>query len=154
MLYNYLKIIHVISAAVLFGTGLGTAFYMYLANKSKDITLIVTATKNVVKADWLFTTTSGFIQAITGFWMVYLHGYSLHLLWVQGSIIGYFIAAVCWFPVVYFQIKLRDLATIALTTNTALTKEYDFYYRFWITLGWPAFISLLVVFYFMSVKPL
>ena len=72
MLYDWIKIIHIFSAAALFGTGLGTAFYMFYVNQQKDITLIAKATAAVVIADWLFTATSGVIQAVTGFMMIYL----------------------------------------------------------------------------------
>src|SRR5580704_333976 len=101
MLYAWIKILHIVSASVLFGTGLGTAFYMFYVNLQKDITLIAKATSAVVIADWLFTATSGVVQAVTGFILVYLKGYSLLSLWVFGSIVGYVIAAVCWVPVVW-----------------------------------------------------
>ena len=153
MLYLYLKFIHVISSTILFGTGIGTACNLFLANRTKDTAIISATTRYVVFADWIFTGSSGLVQAVTGLWMVYLVGYPLTSLWIMGSIIGYLIAAVCWFPVVFLQIKMRDFALIAHQTGTELPPIYYRYYRTWFWLGWPAFISLVIVFYLMTNKP-
>ncbi|MHB1949378.1 MAG: DUF2269 family protein [Gammaproteobacteria bacterium] len=153
MLYAWIKIIHIISASVLFGTGLGTAFYMFYANLQNDVKLIAKATTEVVIADWLFTLTSGIIQAITGFILIYLKGYSLLSFWVLGSILGYVIAGACWVPVVWLQMRCRDLAILASANNSSLPDEYKKYYRIWWLLGIPAFISLVIVFYLMTNKP-
>lgn len=150
MLYEWLKIIHVISAAVLFGTGLGTAFYMLYVNFQKDIALIAYVTRQVVIADWLFTGTSGVIQVATGFSMVYLKGYSLSSLWIVGSIIGYSIAAACWIPVVFLQIRCRNLAFTALHTQAPLSASYYRCFMLWWILWIPAFLALIVVFYLMT----
>jgi uncharacterized membrane protein len=153
MLYLWLKFIHVISSTILFGTGIGTACVMVYGNKTRDLNVITAITSYVVLADWLFTTTSGIIQPLTGFWMVHINHYSFKSLWVMGSITGYLIAACCWFPVVYLQMKMRDLALTAQATSTALPPLYYRYFKCWFCLGWPAFISLIVVFYLMTNKP-
>ncbi len=153
MLYAWIKILHIISASVLFGTGLGTAFYMFHVNQQKNVALIAAATSAVVVADWLFTATSGVIQAITGFILVYLKGYSLLSLWVLGSILGYVIAGICWLPVVWLQMQCRDLALEASIKKVPLSPEYQRYFRIWCLLGIPAFIALTGVFYLMANKP-
>ena len=152
MLFYMIKIIHVISSAVLFGTGLGTAFYMLLVNQQKNCALIAQATKQVVFVDWVFTGSSAVIQFITGIFLVGLKGYSPMAPWLLISVLGYVIAGACWIPVVYLQIRCRDLAFDAVKNNTPLTKKYYRYYRIWWILGIPAFLSLLVVFYFMVNK--
>lgn len=153
MLYAWIKILHIISASVLFGTGIGTAFYMFYVNQQKNVTLIAKATAAVVVADWLFTATSGVVQAATGFILLYLKGYSLVSLWVLGSILGYVIAGVCWAPVVWLQMRCRDLAFAASVNQTPLPKEYQSYFGMWWLLGIPAFIALVCVFYLMTNKP-
>lgn len=153
MLYLWLKFIHVISSTILFGTGIGTACTMFYGHNTKNTQVIAATTRYVVLADWIFTASSGFIQPVTGFWMVYLAGYSWTSLWVLGSIIGYLIAAFCWFPVVYLQLKMRELADQANRSKTSLPRTYYQYFTYWFCLGWPAFISLVVVFYLMTNKP-
>ena len=49
------KWLHVLSSTLLFGTGIGTAFAMFYANRSGDIRAIAIVARNVVRADWLFT---------------------------------------------------------------------------------------------------
>lgn len=154
MLYATIKIIHIISAAILFGTGIGTAFYMLYANLKKDVALIAKATTAVVRADWLFTATSGVVQAITGFILIYLKKYDFGFLWVWGSILGYIVALVCWLPVVWLQIRCRDLAYSAANKQEVLAAEYHKYFTYWWLLGIPAFIALIMVYYFMTNKPI
>lgn len=153
MLYLWLKYIHILSSTILFGTGIGTACVMFYGHYTQNINAMAVINNYVVKVDWLFTGTSGIIQPLTGFWMVYLVGYPLHALWLLGSIIGYIITALCWFIVVALQIKLRNMTTQAAQKNTILPPAYYRYFKWWFFLGWPAFISLLIVFYLMVVKP-
>lgn len=153
IIYNWIKVLHVISAAALFGTGIGTAMYMLLANKTKDTKLISMTTKNVVRADWIFTGIAGFLQPITGLTMIIIKPYPITTFWVMFSILGYFIAAFCWFPVAYIQVKLYNIAKVSCEQNTQLPPHYYSYYRTWLTLGWPAFIVLIAVFFLMSNRP-
>jgi uncharacterized membrane protein len=154
MLYLWLKLTHIISSTILFGTGIGTACNMFLAHQTRDTSIIATTARYVVFADWIFTSTSGIIQPVTGFWMIYLAGYSLKSFWIWGAIVGYLIAAMCWFPVVYLQIKIRDIAAKSLQDKAALPPRYFRYFRYWFCLGWPAFISLIIIFYLMTFKPM
>ncbi|MCX7123235.1 MAG: DUF2269 domain-containing protein [Gammaproteobacteria bacterium] len=153
MLITFILILHIIGAAVLFGTGMGTAFYMLAANRSRNITFIAKATQLVVKADWIFTGTAGILQPITGALLVYLKGYHFADFWVWGSILGYVIAGGFWLPVVYFQIALGKIANQALAKGTALPPRYHSLYRAWFWCGWPAFLSLIGVFFLMSTGP-
>ena len=151
-MYDFIKIAHIISASVLFGTGLGTAFYMFYVNSQENIGLIAKATRQVVFADWVFTGSSGIIQFLTGMWMVYLKGYSMGHVWIWGALLGYSVAGCCWIPVVYLQIKCQRLAELALVTKQPLSKAYRKAVKLWILLGIPAFISLIVVYYLMVNK--
>jgi uncharacterized membrane protein len=153
MPYLWLKFIHVISSTILFGTGIGTASVMLYGHYTRDTRIIASINRYVVVADWIFTTPSAAVQLLTGLWMVYLAGYSFTVFWIWGSIVGYFIAAICWFPVVYLQIKMRDFAIHAIQTNTMLPPRYFSYFNYWFYLGWPAFFSLVLVFYLMTNKP-
>ncbi|KTD16051.1 DUF2269 family protein [Legionella jordanis] len=153
MLYLWLKYIHILSSTILFGTGIGTACVMLYGHWTKDLAAMAIINRYVVLVDWLFTGTSGFIQAITGLTMVYIAKYPLTSLWIWGGITGYIITALCWFPVVYLQIRIRDITVKAWQNKEALPEIYYTYFKWWFALGWPAFISLLIVFYLMVMKP-
>ncbi len=142
-----------LSSTILFGTGIGTASVMIYGHRTKNPIVIVAISKYVVFADWIFTGTSGILQPLTGFAMIYLAGFSWTSLWILGSILGYVVAACCWFPVVCLQIKMRDLAIETVKNNTTLPEKYHRYFLYWFILGWPAFLSLVGVFYLMTNKP-
>ena len=160
-LYNLLKILHVISSTILFGTGMGTAAYMLLAHLRPDLVMRAQAFRQVVIADWLFTTPSAVFQATSGLLMVYIRGYylqqpayQLHAWWVQGSIMGYATAGICWLPVLYLQASMARMLQQAATQQSTLPKRYFIFFRLWFALGVPAFLSLIWVYYLMTTRPL
>lgn len=147
------KWLHILSSTILFGTGLGTAFYFFLAKRSDEPLLIAQVGKMVVFGDWLFTGTSGLLQPLTGFHLVFHGGYSLEDLWLKLAISLYVLAFLCWAPVVWLQIRMTQLARAAADNGTALQPLFYRYFRIWFWLGWPAFIALLAIFYLMVAKP-
>jgi uncharacterized membrane protein len=153
MTYLGLKFIHILGAIFLFGTGLGSAFYMYRADRHREIHAIYFAAKNVVIADWLFTTPTIIIMPLTGLAMTYLVGYPLTHAWIAGSLALYVLAGACWLPVVYLQIRMRDMAFEALARQTALPPLYHRYMRIWFWLGVPAFAAMVVIIHLMVFKP-
>ena len=100
MEFLWLKWLHILSATLLFGTGLGTAYYKWSADRSGDVRAIAMVMRRVVLADWLFTTTTIVIQPLTGLRMAQLAGYPLTSGWVAWSLGLYLLAGLCWLPVV------------------------------------------------------
>ena len=152
MTYLILKYFHIISAILLFGTGLGSAFYKWMADRSGNINHIAITNKNVVLADWLFTTPTVIFQPISGIWMASLVGLPLTTPWIMYSLILYVIAGACWLPVVYLQIKMQKIANHALENNKELPKQYWKYAKLWFVLGIPAFIAMVLVVLLMTLK--
>jgi uncharacterized membrane protein len=150
--YPLIKLIHIISATLLFGTGLGSAYYFYAANQTRDLTTMLFAARAVVIADYLFTTPAVIIQPLTGFFMLYLLHYSLTMTWLWLSLLLYVLIGCCWLPVVVIQIKLKQLLEIAVATQQPLPDNYYRLFRLWFSLGWPAFIGVLLIFYLMVYK--
>ena len=107
----------------------------------------------VVVADWLFTTPAGLIQPLTGIWLVHLAGYSFFEPWLVVTYALYVLAFLCWAPVVHLQIRIRDLAGVALSNGTALPEEARRADRLWFALGWPAFAAMIAVYWLMVAKP-
>ena len=152
-LYLTLKWIHILSSVVLVGTGLGSAYYMFFANRSRDLAAQAVVTRLVVQADWWFTTPTVLLQPATGLAMVYLAGFPLSTPWLAASLVLYAVAGLCWLPVVWLQIRMRALAQQAVATGTPLPDLYWRYARWWEWLGYPAFAAMVVVFYLMVAKP-
>jgi uncharacterized membrane protein len=151
--YLVWKWLHVLSSTVLFGTGLGTAFYMFMINRSGNVQAIAVMTRWVVRGDWLFTATTVVFQPLSGLVLVHMAGFSLTTPWILWSFVLYFVAGACWLPVVWIQIRMRDLAQVAARENTPLPAAYWRWERVWTVLGFPAFFALLAVFWLMIAKP-
>lgn len=153
MVYLLVKWLHILSSTFLFGTGIGSAFYMLFTSLSRDVRAIAVVSRFVVLADWIFTTSTIVIQPLTGLYMMHLAGYPFGSRWIVWSIGLYFVAGACWLPVVWIQLRMRDMAQLAARDGTELPALYWRYLRWWITLGIPAFIALVIVFWLMVAKP-
>lgn len=151
--YQTLEWIHILSSTVLFGTGIGTAFQMWMAHVRGDSGTIAVVAGNVVLADWSFTLPAGIVQPVTGFAMVFLAGFDPLESWLVVTYALYLLALACWLPVVVLQMRARDLAVDAAQRGTPLPVAYHRIMRQWFALGWPAFIALIVVYWLMVTKP-
>jgi len=151
--YLIIKYVHIISMVLLFGTGLGSAFYKWMADRSGDLNHIAITNRHVVLADWLFTTPTVFIQPLTGLWMIYISQLPLTTPWIAISLILFAIAGACWLPVVWLQIRMRDMSNSAIKNQSELPKLYWKYVGYWFWLGVPAFIAMVLVVLLMVLKP-
>ena len=137
--YFILKAIHVTSAAVLFGTGLGIAFFKWITDRTGNVPAIRVVSEKVVRADWLFTLPAIIVQALTGLALTRLMGYPLTHSWLAWSIALFFLAGACWVPVVWLQIRMRNLARTSEREGLPVPAAYRAYARVWFWLGVPAF---------------
>lgn len=153
-LYLATKWLHIVSATVLFGTGLGTALHMWLVHLRGEPRAIAVTARNVVAVDWAFTATSGVVQLVTGITLIVMRGYDPLSPWLVGSYALFCLAFICWAPVVWLQIRIRDIAEAAVAAGAPLPSDYYRYMRHWFWLGWPAFVALMVVFWLMVAKPM
>ena len=151
--YLWIRWVHIISGTLLFGTGLGTAFHMYVTHLRGNVIAIESATRNTTLADWLFIATSGVIQPVSGLLMVHFTGFDYFESWLIVTYVLYGIAAACWIKVVVLQYRIRSLAETAAVNGSQLPSEYFSAMRLWFILGWLAFISLLIIFVLMVMKP-
>lgn len=153
-LYLALKLVHILGSTVLFGTGLGIAFFMVMAHRTRDSSAIAATARSVVIADALFTATAVVVQPLTGMAMAWIAGYPADLFWFRASIALYVFVGLCWLPVIWIQIKLRDLAVAAARDSAALPERYFKLFRIWFWLGWPAFAGVIAIFTLMVWKPI
>ncbi len=153
MTYLVVKWLHILSSTVLFGTGLGSAFYMFVTSRTRDVPVIAVVVRYVVIADWAFTTPAVILQPLTGLWLVHLAGFELASPWLILSIGLYLLAGAAWLPVVWMQIRMREMAATAVRDRTALPATYWRYLNAWVALGAVAFSALVLVFYLMVAKP-
>ena len=153
MEYLILKWIHILSATILFGTGLGSAFYKWSADRTGNKQTIADTNRLVVFADWIFTTPTVIVQPITGIWLATLRDYALTDTWLLITYLLYSIAGVCWLRVVWLQIRMRDISKAFDTDNIVEDVLYHRYRQQWFWLGVPAFIAMIGIYYLMVSRP-
>ncbi len=152
-LYDLVKTIHILSATVLFGTGLGTAFHMWFAHLTDEPRAVAAVARNVVRADFWFTTPAVILQPASGLALIHLSGIDPGAAWLLAAYGLYLLIGLCWLPVVWLQIRARNLAVSAVATGGALPAEYHRIMRLWFGLGWPAFLAMMLIFWLMIAKP-
>lgn len=151
--YLVAKWLHVLSSTLLFGTGLGSAYYMLSASLTRRPEAVAVVVRHVVRADWLFTTPTLIFQPLSGLYMLHLLGLPWTTRWVLWSLALYGLAGACWLPVVGLQIRMRRMAEQAVAHKQPLPARYFRDLKIWAALGIPAFVALVAVFWLMVAKP-
>ncbi|MFT3930331.1 MAG: DUF2269 domain-containing protein [Spongiibacteraceae bacterium] len=152
MTYSIVKTLHILSMVLLFGTGLGSAFYKWMADRSGNVAHIAVTNRHVVLADWIFTTPTVVFQPLSGLWLAHMLALPISTPWIAIALILYAIAGICWLPVVWLQIQMRNIAEISAKTSSELPAQYWQMARCWFWLGVPAFILMVLVVALMVFK--
>jgi len=153
MTYLVLKYLHVLGGMVILGTGAGIAFFMLMAHRSADAQFIARTAGVVVIADMVFTATAVLAQPVTGFLLMRELGVSASEGWIKVSLGLYVLAGVFWLPVVWMQMRMRDLAAHAAATGAPLQADYHRLFRLWFAFGFPGFGAVLAILWLMIAKP-
>lgn len=154
MIYEFiLRWLHVGGATVLLGTGAGIAFFMLMAHRTRSAALIAHTASVVVIADAIFTATAVILQPVTGIFLAWAAGWALGESWIVLSLVLYVVTGAFWLPVVWIQMRLRDLARAAHADNAPLPEPYFRLFRIWFACGIPAFLSVLIILWLMIARP-
>ncbi len=149
-----IRLLHVLGACVLIGTGAGIAFFMVMAHQTKDPASIAHTAAIVVIADMLFTATAAIAQPITGVILALNLGWSLTEGWIVVSLGLYVFIGAFWLPVVAIQARMRDEARTSVATGSELSPRYHRLYRVWFACGVPAFGAIVILLWLMITRPL
>ncbi|MDR1889545.1 MAG: DUF2269 domain-containing protein [Zoogloeaceae bacterium] len=151
--YLMIKWLHILSSVLMVGTGFGTAFYLFFVNRSRNVEAIAEVSRLVVRADTWFTTPAIIFQPLSGLWLMHEAGWTLQTGWIFISFALFFLAGACWLPVVWLQLRLRNMARSARDEQQPLPQQYWRIARIWEMLGYPAFIAVTAIFFLMVNKP-
>lgn len=152
-MYALLKALHILSAAILFGTGLGIAFFQFAAYRGKDVAGFATIARLTVRADWIFTASAIVVQPLTGVMLLRVTGYAWDLPWLLWSYVLFVVAGVFWLSVVWMQMRIAHLAAQSRDQHLPLQADVHRLMRVWFWCGWPAFAALLGAYWLMITKP-
>lgn len=154
MEYLTVKWLHILSSTILFGAGVGSAFHMFVATVRGDVRHVAAVARVVVLADWLLTTPTAILQPVTGFYLMHLLRQPITSQWLWWSTVLYGVAIASWLPVVWLQMRMRDVAAESVACGDArLSRRYRRYFVWWTALGTIALVAFLAVFYLMVFKP-
>lgn len=151
--YAVVKWIHIVSSTILFGMGIGSAFYLLCAALSRDAKVAAWAARWVVRVDATFTTTTVIVQPLTGWWLARIAHFPLDAPWLRASIVLYAVAIGCWLPVIGLQVRMRNLSAQAQDRDAPLPRAFLHALFAWCALGVPALVAFLAIFYLMVAKP-
>lgn len=151
--YLLIKTIHILSSTILFGTGIGIAFFMLQAKLTDSPLIRHHVASRTVLADYFFTLPAVIIQPVSGAWLIREAGFIWTDPWLIYTYLLYGVMGACWIPVVWIQIRLKTLARESWESNLPLAEQYHSLFKWWFALGWPAFLSLIAIFYLMVAKP-
>ena len=154
LFYLALKILHILGATVILGTGSGIAFFMLMAHRTGDAAFIGKTARVVVIADWLFTATAVTVQPVTGYLLMRQTGVLFADSWMTASLILYALAGAFWLPVIWMQARMRDLAFAAVAAGSPLPDRYHRLFRLWFLFGFPGFGAVVAIIVLMVAKPL
>ena len=148
MTYQIVKMIHILSATIMIGTGLGSAFYLFITYKTTNTATVRDVLKNVIFADIIFTTPSVITQLITGLILTeQLNLYDTQ--WFYLVIIISFFVLILWLGAVVIQYKLERI----IKNSTNFTTQFNKLMMIWVILGVPSFLLAIYLYYLMIFKP-
>jgi uncharacterized membrane protein len=151
--YLLVKTLHIISATVLFGTGIGIANFMFFGHRAGLPQERAFAASMTVKADFLFTLPSAIFQPASGAWLIWQGAFRWNDYWLVLTYGLYLLASACWIPVIIIQMRMKTMLEAYARGAPFDRAGYERLFHFWFILGWPAFGSLVVVFWLMVNKP-
>jgi len=148
MSYFLLKLIHILSATIMIGTGFGSAFYLYFTYKKTQASTVKDVLRFVILADKIFTLPSVFIQLATG-WMLANLMSMLFTVWfwvvlsVSAAVLG------CWIKAAFIQISLHEI----ISEENSIGPKFHKLMNQWFYLGIVSFLGAIYLYYLMVYKP-
>ncbi|NIQ01283.1 MAG: DUF2269 family protein [Nitrospinaceae bacterium] len=152
MSFLVLRWIHILSAVLLLGAGVGSAFILWRANRERNIHAIRFALKYAILADWLFTLPPIVLLPVTGYLMMRISDIPFSQPWVWISLVLFVFAGMCWLPAAVLQYWMTLTADQAEDTSR-LPERYWRYERLWLYLGVAAFPAVIAILTLMIFKP-
>lgn len=155
--YDFWKTAHVLSAAILFGTGIGIAFFAWFGYrrtlKTGALDGLRTVLRLTVIGDICFTAPAVIFQVVSGFVLMHIDSWPFLSAWSELVFILYAAVGVLWLPVVVIQISMsREADHVA--SIPALSPRFHRRFTLWFVLGVPAFLLVIAIFFLMIAKPL
>ena len=153
---DLIRLIHVVSSALMFGVGIGAFWFVRAALRSTDVAAIAVTIRNAVRAEWFIAAPVAVVQPATGYLLMLQLDYSLHSRWFLAVVTFYIVAGMCWVYLVKAELKMRHLANVALASPRAarlLPPQFHALSLRWQRLALASFAGVLAIFWLMVFRP-
>lgn len=147
-----IRLLHILSSAVMFGVGIGAFWFMETAARSGSPAAVAVTTRNAVRAEWFLAAPVAVIQPLSGYLLMLQLGYSLRSAWFIAVVLLYMVAGMCWVYLVKAELRMRDLAA-RHSAAAALPPAFDGLFQRWRRLAAGAFAGVLLIFWLMVFRP-
>ena len=147
-----IRLLHIVSSALMFGVGIGAFWFMLTAARSGNPAAIAVTTRNAVRAEWFIAAPVALIQPTTGYLLMLQLGYSLHTSWFAAVATLYIFAGMCWVYLVKAELKMRDVAA-GHSAASVLPPEFGLLFQRWTRLALGSFAGVLAIFCLMVFRP-
>jgi uncharacterized membrane protein len=155
--HTFWRLLHILSSTVLFGTGMGIAFFAWFgyqrAMRIGEIDGLRAVLRLTVIADACFTAPAVMLQLVSGLVLMQLNGWALTSPWALAALGLFLLVGALWLPVIVIQVLMSRAANRA-TSVAALEPGFHRRFMLWFVLGVPAFLIVVAIFYLMVAKPL
>jgi uncharacterized membrane protein len=121
MLYDSLKIFHIISAALLISS---LTYCYHLWAQARKSTEFAMATYRIQTQTWLIILPIIILQLATGFTMISLKNEDFSQTWIIGSVVGFIIVIGSWFSFIYALSFSQPAPTNSANENSVTSKSF------------------------------
>jgi uncharacterized membrane protein len=147
-----IRLLHIVSSALMFGVGIGAFWFMLTAAQSGNPAAVAVTARNAVRAEWFLAAPVALIQPVSGYLLMLQLGYPLRSAWFAAVAVLYIAAGMCWVYLVKAELRLRDLAALHIAAS-ALPPGFHALLQRWVGLALGAFAGLLLIFGLMVFRP-
>jgi uncharacterized membrane protein len=139
-----IKFVHLLTAAVMFGTWLGIAGFMLLAYRSGSPSVVALVAQFVVRIELFVVAAAIALQPVSGFPLAWAIGLTpLNEFWIDVALVLYVAVVAAWLVSLRIEIRLRNMARQAALGRGTLAADYPRLFRVWFALA--AFILAAMV---------
>jgi uncharacterized membrane protein len=152
--YDLHKFLHVAGVVIFLGNVITTALWVFLAERSKDPSVIRFAVSTISRMDLYFTQPGVMLIVLNGLLLTTQGNDIYKTSWIAASLASFTLSGIVWGAVLKgHQRSLVNLSHAPQGTNDALPEEFFPVLHKWYRWGIVAIILPLISLMFMSVKP-
>ena len=149
-LYEFIKIIHVISSTVVLGVGVGVAYFIFSDYRNDDRESLRIVVSHAARADWVLTMPAVVVQFLTGLWLTANLGIPYGSAWFIAVNALFILIGFSWLSLVK---QHKHIEALAGQGAGADPDEYARTMRLWMRDGLVTTGIVVIIFVLMTAKP-